>query len=524
MTPRPRLHSQERGTAAPRPLPGRKKGHLFPFVLLALGAFLLLFVFLPDVHARVGGGQSYGGGGSGGGGGGGSGDGDWIELVYWLIVLNIDYPAIGIPVDLIILAILIGSAISASNRKPSYSSRSTAVVSPPAAEGDRFEILRKYDPNFSEILFTDFIYTLYARVHEARGRNDLATYSPYLDAGVIERLQALSGPRLKEVTGVIVGTSRILAMSNPERPTITISVFFEANYTEASTGDGTAVTSNTWYVREEWGFTRKRDVLSRPPETITALHCPKCGGSLERKPDGSCAHCGVKIVGGNFDWFVTRVVLRQREAKGPLLTRDVAEQGTDLPTVHQPNFPAVRQRFMALNRDFSWPQMEARVRHIFLELQRAWSDLRWERARPYETDNIFQMHRYWITAYQRQQMRNLLKDVRIEQVIPVKVVMDPFHDAVMLRIFAGMIDYTVNAAGNLVSGNRNETRRFSEYWTFIRRRGVKASGRADNQCPNCGAALKVNMAGVCEYCHGKITSGEFDWVLSRIEQDEAYKG
>ena len=44
------------------------------------------------------------------------------------------------------------------------------------------------------------------------------------------------------------------------------------------------------------------------------------------------------------------------------------------------------------------------------------------------------------------------------------------------------------------------------------------------QCPNCGAALKVNMAGVCEYCRSKITSGEFDWVLSRIEQDEAYAG
>jgi hypothetical protein len=32
------------------------------------------------------------------------------------------------------------------------------------------------------------------------------------------------------------------------------------------------------------------------------------------------------------------------------------------------------------------------------------------------------------------------------------------------------------------------------------------------------------MAGVCEYCQGKVTSGEFDWVLSRIEQDEAYRG
>jgi hypothetical protein len=32
------------------------------------------------------------------------------------------------------------------------------------------------------------------------------------------------------------------------------------------------------------------------------------------------------------------------------------------------------------------------------------------------------------------------------------------------------------------------------------------------------------MAGVCEYCLGKITSGDFDWVLSRIEQEKAYVG
>jgi len=48
--------------------------------------------------------------------------------------------------------------------------------------------------------------------------------------------------------------------------------------------------------------------------------------------------------------------------------------------------------------------------------------------------------------------------------------------------------------------------------------------RADLNCPNCGAALKINAAGVCEYCSGKITSGDFDWVLSKIEQDESYAG
>jgi RecJ-like exonuclease len=68
-------------------------------------------------------------------------------------------------------------------------------------------------------------------------------------------------------------------------------------------------------------------------------------------------------------------------------------------------------------------------------------------------------------------------------------------------------------------------RRWSEYWTFIRNRNSKpAPARADLNCPNCGAPLKVNVTGICEYCHGKVTSGEFDWVLSKIEQDESYQG
>ena len=32
------------------------------------------------------------------------------------------------------------------------------------------------------------------------------------------------------------------------------------------------------------------------------------------------------------------------------------------------------------------------------------------------------------------------------------------------------------------------------------------------------------MAGVCTYCQVKVTTGDFDWVLSRIEQDEVYAG
>ncbi|MCC7539401.1 MAG: hypothetical protein IT379_24465, partial [Deltaproteobacteria bacterium] len=48
--------------------------------------------------------------------------------------------------------------------------------------------------------------------------------------------------------------------------------------------------------------------------------------------------------------------------------------------------------------------------------------------------------------------------------------------------------------------------------------------RADKVCPSCGAPLKINMAGACEFCSARVTTGEFDWVLSRIEQDETYRG
>ena len=44
------------------------------------------------------------------------------------------------------------------------------------------------------------------------------------------------------------------------------------------------------------------------------------------------------------------------------------------------------------------------------------------------------------------------------------------------------------------------------------------------QCPSCGAPIKLNQAGKCEYCGTVVTGGNFDWVLSRIEQDESYFG
>ncbi len=76
--------------------------------VLALAGVLLLPL---EMFARVGGGQSYGGGGGHGSGGGGGGAILWLvfQLMRLLVYLTIEYPIIGIPLDVIILIADCGS-------------------------------------------------------------------------------------------------------------------------------------------------------------------------------------------------------------------------------------------------------------------------------------------------------------------------------------------------------------------------------------------------------------------------------
>jgi hypothetical protein len=494
-------------------------------VAATLGWLLLLPI---EIAARVGGGQSYGGGSrsSGGGSGGGSDDGGaivWLifEAVRFLAYLTIEYPAIGIPLDIIVL---LGVVYYFKRRTStvSFSSIVPPVVEAKTAESGRsLERLRKFDPNFSQIVFTDFVYALYAKAHDARGHGQAALdlFSPYLSETARKTLLSRNPPGLKEVTGIIVGSMKIVQVVGLDTPVVKVGIVFESNYTEVVGGKP----GMTYYVTERWNLERKRDLLSPPPLQATALHCPRCGAPLQRDTVGACAYCGAKIESGEFQWFVQNITLLSTEARGPMLTSDVEEVGTDFPSIVQPNFPQISAEFTANNPQFSWEDFQTRAKLIFDELQAAWSSLNWERARPHETDNIFQMHQYWIEAYRRQGLRNVLENCVITGMQPVKIQEDSFYQAITLRIWARGNDYTVDKNDNVVSGSRTKTREWSEYWTFIRNREAKDSRvRTELSCPNCASPLKVNASGICEFCGGKITSGEFDWVLSKIEQDESY--
>jgi hypothetical protein len=382
--------------------------------------------------------------------------------------------------------------------------------------------LRQRDPEFSLVLFEDFLYALYARVHAARSDPAaMAALAPYIAQGSRDALLARD-PVGQTITGVVIGALRIASVKYAADAT-RIDLEIEANYTaHAPRGP------QGYYVHERWTIERGADLVTRPREPGDAweFRCPNCGAAFQSTGDDECRFCKQQVGEGRFDWSISHVRLIRQETRPPALTADVAEQGTDRPTVFDPQVQAQHAALIAEDPGTKPELIEQRLRAIYRELNTAWTALDLQKIRPLVSDALYNYLVYWISAYRKQGLRNMLEDMAIQRMQIVKLVRDRHYDAITIRFWAEGRDYTVSIADNKrVSGDKHSKRRYSEYWTLIRGAKVRGAPRDASTCPSCGAPTdKVTMAGTCEYCGAHLTRGEFDWVLSKIEQDESYRG
>ncbi|HYP99602.1 MAG TPA: TIM44-like domain-containing protein [Polyangiaceae bacterium] len=498
---------------------------LLSWLTLALAVGLVLYSV--NAWARPGGGHTYSGGSSrssssrSSGGGGGGGGGDASGLIFQLILLCIQHPALGVPLLILVILFFVGKAVVGAGQK-GWSTTTPDVQAVERVERSarvgraELDTIRALDPGFSLVLFEDFVYMLYAAVQRGRAIGTQAL-APYLAPNLA---QSLVDPQLGDVQGIVIGALRYVRFSGTQAQMLEVEIEIESNYVEVLRAGGT----RRFYAVDRVVLTRAATARSRAKARSHTLDCPNCGAPLEAVRGTECSYCRQNVGFGRFDWMIAGFANQTREARGPLLTGDVAESGTELPTIVDSGAP---QRFEELARKdpaVGWQALQGRVAMIFAELQVAWSGRDPLKIRPFVSDNLFQSLYYWIDLYTQQRCRNITENATILRVDLANVLSDASFDAITLRIFARSIDYTVSDEGKLLSGHRSRPRTYSEYWTLIRGTARRGEPRRDNNCPNCGAPLAISMAGQCEYCRVKVTSGDFDWVLSRIEQDESYGG
>src|SRR5688572_31350879 len=94
------------------------------------GLMSVCLLLTGEALARVGGGQGYGGGGGNGGGDGDGGAIIWLifEVIRLLVYLTIEYPIIGIPLDIIVIAAVIWFFVIRKSKSPSRSEEHTSEL------------------------------------------------------------------------------------------------------------------------------------------------------------------------------------------------------------------------------------------------------------------------------------------------------------------------------------------------------------------------------------------------------------
>ncbi|HVV83879.1 MAG TPA: TIM44-like domain-containing protein, partial [Kofleriaceae bacterium] len=518
--------------------------------------------------ARPGGGESYsGGGGHGGSGGGGGGGGGAavFELIIQLIRLCFYYPKIGLPLLALIIAIILW-ANHQKNLTRDWDS------GPPVAleKSTSLDTVKQRDPDFSSILFQDFVFRLYATAHGARGDDrKLDELAPYLgpDARAALRTREPRGA----VSGVVIGAMRPFvvtvppagAAAPPPRPApadddlpiddadadadadadggsdtgdatsatsaadddagfVEVGIELEANYTVTVHGEG-----STYYVVERWWLRRAPDVRTRPRDPAKGFPCPNCGAPWQASETAGtqrCSSCGQVVDNGRFDWLVYDVEVLHQKQQPPSLSTEVPERGTDLATYAAPDVDAAWDRLVADDPALTRQALLARLSMIYTQLNEAWAKNDLSAVRPYVSDGLYDYLSYWMDAYRTQGLTNRLENMHITDVEVAKVARDRWYDATTIRLWASGLDYVVRKNGTLVRGSKNRERPYSEYWTLVRSAARRGPANSAPTCSNCGAPAKVGMGGACEFCGAHVTSGEFDWVLSRIEQDDSYRG
>lgn len=199
--------------------------------------------------------------------------------------------------------------------------------------------------------------------------------------------------------------------------------------------------------------------------------------------------------------------------------------GTNIPYANQfsgnsgINEDAVITKIQNIDPDFSAENFKSYASEVYLSVQEAWEKREWQTVRPFESNNLFNVHNRQLQEYIDQQKTDHLDMQNVRDVLLAEFRVDGSREILTVKLDASLLDYvTDDNTGKVLEGSKTVFQHRSYCLEFIRAAGVKTNAKKDmtvTNCPNCGAPTQVTSSGMCEYCKSVITTGDFGWVLNK---------
>ncbi|MDA8442026.1 MAG: Tim44-like domain-containing protein [Peptococcaceae bacterium] len=113
--------------------------------------------------------------------------------------------------------------------------------------------------------------------------------------------------------------------------------------------------------------------------------------------------------------------------------------------------------------------LNGRVHQVFFYVQDSWSRQDLSQGAQYLTPELLTDYESKIAAMRGRGERNMIKDPELstENIDFVHSELESGNETFVARIFASLIDYTVDASGRVIAGDDTNRLYFTEFWQFI---------------------------------------------------------
>ena len=157
-------------------------------------------------------------------------------------------------------------------------------------------------------------------------------------------------------------------------------------------------------------------------------------------------------------------------------------------------------------------RLEIEAFNIYKELQFAWMNFDEDSIRKLTTDEMYNMYLMQLDTLKVKNQKNLMYDIKYLGSKIIKRKEDNGVETIVINMQVSCYDFLIDTNTNkVVRGMATKVNYYSYELTFIKTTDSKEL----DICPQCGAPVKGNNSGECEYCHSTLISNNYTLVMSK---------